>query len=81
MNSLRSLVLLLVAGVALFCGSYAHAQTEIDPDHYETPAHHKVELSKGPHSKQSANHYQQNRVASNRHSGGHNHHHHSHTSA
>jgi hypothetical protein len=79
MNALRSLVLLL-AGGALFCGSYALAQAEIDPDHYETPAH-KVELPKAAHSKQSANHNHQNRMASNRHSGGRNHHHHSKASA
>lgn len=79
MNSIRLLVLLMAGGVVAMCGSYAQAQAEIDPDHYETPAH-KVELPKTAHSKQSTNHTQ-SRMVANRHSGGRAHHHHSYASA
>ncbi len=80
MNSIRLLVLLVAGGLFSLCGSYAHAQAEIDPDHYETPAH-KVEPSKTAHSKSSASHHHQYRTVAAKHAGTHAHHHHAHASA
>jgi hypothetical protein len=80
MNLIRLLVLLVAGGIISLCGSYAQAQGEIDPDHYETPAH-KVELPKTAHSKSSANHSHQYRTVAAKHSGTRTHHHHSHASA
>jgi hypothetical protein len=49
MKSIRLLILLLAGGVFTLNASFAQAQAEIDPDHYEPPIHH-VQAQPSPHA-------------------------------
>jgi len=77
MNSLRLLVLLLAGGLISLSGGYAHAQAEIDPDHYETPAH-RMGPPQSSHAKTPAHPNHQSRMVASRHGGKGSRHHHSH---
>jgi hypothetical protein len=76
MKSIRLLILLLAGGVFTLNASFAQAQAEIDPDHYEPPIHH-VQAQPSPHA---SHHGQTNRMVASRHASK-SHHHHSHASA
>jgi hypothetical protein len=77
MNSLRLLVLLLAGGLVSLSGGYAHAQAEIDPDHFDTPAH-RMGPPQSSHAKTPAHLNHQSRMVASRHSGKGSRHHHSH---